>query len=80
VAVGGFSVPVAVAIMATLAFVLCIGQKSGAKYRFWTAVNLVLWCTYDVMTASFGTLAVHIAQILFTVLGMLLFDRKKDIG
>lgn len=75
--VGGFNPLVYLAIVATLAFVLCINQKSGAKYRFWTMINLLLWCVYDLLSESYEVLIVHIVQVLFTVTGMIIHDRKK---
>lgn len=65
-------------IVASLTFILCIGQKNGAKYRFWTIVNMLLWCTYDILSRSYSVLASHIPQLLFTVAGMIIHDRKKS--
>lgn len=64
-------------IVASLTFIMCIGQKSGAKYRFWTIVNNLLWCLYDVLSKSFGALTSHIPLLLFTVAGMIIHDRKS---
>lgn len=78
-AVGGFKDPlVYVAIAATLTFVMCIGQTNGAKYRFWTLFNNFLWLLYDVLSKSWEVLiTVHIPLIIFTVAGMIAYDRKK---
>lgn len=65
------------AIIASLSFILCIGQKSGAKYRFWTIVNVVLWCVYDLISGSYGALTSHIPLLVFTVAGMIIHDRKS---
>lgn len=67
------------AIIASLTFIMCIGQKNGAKYRFWTIVNNVLWCAYDVFSKSFGALTTHIPLLIFTVVGMIIHDRKKKV-
>ena len=67
----------AIAILAALAFIMCIGQKNGAKYRFWTIVNMTLWCTYDGLSGTYSALANHIPLLLFTVAGMIIHDRKK---
>ena len=75
---GGISALGTLVIVASLTFVMCIGQKSGAKYRFWTIVNMVLWCTYDVLAPAYSALATHIPQLLFTVAGMIIHDRKRD--
>ena len=40
-------------------------------------VNMVLWCTYDVLSKSFGALSSHIPLLLFTVAGMIIHDRKN---
>lgn len=76
-AVGGLSTLGILAIVASLTFIMCIGQKNGAKYRFWTIVNMVLWCLYDVLSKSFGALTSHIPLLVFTVAGMIIHDRKK---
>ena len=70
----------ALVIIASLTFIMSIGQKSGAKYRFWTIVNMVLWCTYDVLSHSYSVLITHIPQLTFTVIGMLIHDIKKKEG
>ena len=64
-------------IVASLTFIMCIGQKDGAKYRFWTIVNMILWCLYDILSASFSALVTHIPLLLFTILGMLIHDKKN---
>lgn len=77
-AFGGINALCILAIIASLTFVMCIGQKNGAKYRFWTIVNMLLWCSYDVLSKSFGALVTHIPQLLFTVVGMIIHDRKNN--
>lgn len=64
------------AIIASLTFILCIGQKVGSKYRFWTLVNMGLWCLYDILSGSFGVLFTHGTQLAFAVVGMVIHDRK----
>ncbi len=66
------------AICGCLAFVMCIGQKNGAKYRFWTIVNMVMWCVYDIVCGAYSVLITHVIQLLFAVAGMIIHDRKKD--
>ncbi len=65
------------AIIASLTFILCIGQSNGSKYRFWTIVNMVLWITYDIIKGSYAALFTHVSLFLFTVLGKLIHDRKR---
>jgi len=73
-----FSAPIDVlAIIASLTFIMCVGQKSGAKYRFWTIINMCLWCLYDILKGSYGPLITHVTLLLFTVAGMIIHDRKK---
>ncbi len=77
-AVSEFSPLVLLVIVASLTFLLCIGQKNGAKYRFWTIVNISLWCLYDVLSASYGALITHGSLLTFTAVGMLIHDRKAE--
>ncbi|MBQ3602676.1 MAG: YgjV family protein [Clostridia bacterium] len=79
-AVGGVTGLSILAIVATLMFIMCIGQKSGAKYRFWTILNNSLWCLYDILSKSYGALTSHIPLLIFTVVGMIIHDRKKKGG
>ncbi len=65
------------AIVASLTFILCIGQKVGSKYRFWTLVNMGLWCLYDVLSLSFAALITHGTQLVFAVIGMVIHDRNS---
>lgn len=66
------------AIIASLTFIMCIGQDNASKYRFWTIVNMVLWITYDILKGSYAALFTHVSLLLFTVLGKLIHDRKRD--
>ena len=75
--VGGFTALGLLAIVATLTFILCIGQKDGARYRFWTVVNMVLWCLFDVLSQSYNALITHVTLLVFTLVGMILHDRKQ---
>ena len=73
----GFSWLCMLAIVASLTFILCIGQKVGSKYRFWTLVNMCLWCLYDILSGSFGVLFTHGTQLVFAVIGIIIHDRNK---
>lgn len=73
----GFSWLCVLAIIASLTFILCIGQKVGSKYRFWTLVNMCLWCLYDILSGSFGVLFTHGTQLVFAVIGMIIHDRNS---
>ena len=64
-------------IVASLTFILCIGQTNGAKYRFWTIVNMVLWCSYDIIAPVYPSLVTHVSLLIFTVAGMIIHDRKN---
>ena len=65
------------AMIASLSFILCIGQKNGAKYRLCTALNSSLWLTYDLISGSYGPMVTH--GILFgsVIFGILVHDLKK---
>ena len=67
----------ALVIIASLTFILCIGQKNGAKYRFWTLINMILWCLYDILSKSYSVLITHTPQLIFAIVGMVIHDRKK---
>ena len=69
----------AIALIASLTFIMCVGQKTGAKYRIWTIINMVLWCTYDVLAGAYGGLITHVSLLVFTAVGMLLHDRKENL-
>lgn len=66
-------------IVASLTFIFCIGQKNGAGYRFWTIVNMLLWCLYDVLAGTYSALMTHAALLVFTVVGMIMHDRNKKV-
>ncbi|MBE7039740.1 MAG: YgjV family protein [Ruminococcaceae bacterium] len=66
----------ALVIIASLTFIMCIGQPNGARYRFWTIVNMVLWCSYDLIAPAYPSLITHIPLLIFTVVGMVIHDRK----
>lgn len=74
--VGGVKPLVILAIVASLTFVMCIGQTSGAKYRFWTIINIGLWCLYDILSKSYSALITHGVLLVFTVIGMIVHDKK----
>ncbi|MBE7040293.1 MAG: YgjV family protein [Ruminococcaceae bacterium] len=66
----------ALVIIASLTFIMCIGQPNGARYRFWTIVNMVLWCSYDLIAPAYPSLVTHIPLLIFTIVGMVIHDRK----
>lgn len=72
---GGISPLGLLVIIASLTFVMCIGQHSGAKYRFWTLVNMSLWCIYDILSGSYNVLVTHVPQLAFVIIGILIHDR-----
>ncbi len=65
-------------IVASLTFIFCIGQSEGAGYRFWTIVNMLLWCLYDTLAGVYSALVSHGLLLVFTVGAMLWHDRKKE--
>lgn len=73
----GFSWLGLLAIVACLMFVMCIGQKNGAKYRIWTIVNMSLWVIYDILSGAYSVLPSHIPQLIFPIVGVFVHDIKK---
>lgn len=70
-------------IIAALAFIMSITQENGKAFRFWTIINALAWCIYDVFAKVYAPLFQHIAHFLFTVVGMVIHDfqdkkAKKD--
>lgn len=66
------------ALVASLTFVMCIGQKNGKKYRVWTFINTVLWITYDLINLSFGPFVTHMVQLSTNIFGIVIHDLKKN--
>ncbi len=66
-----------VAMVASLTFIGCIGQKNGAKYRIWTFANTALWIAYDLICASYGPLTTHLIQLGFVITGIVVHDIKN---
>jgi len=73
---GGITLPTVIAIIAAVVFVLCVGQKNGAKYRFWTLFNVGLWILHDIVALTFGPLVSHAIQFITALTGAILHDRK----
>lgn len=76
--IGGFTWLAALAIVASLTFVIGIGQSNGTAFRRWTLANAVLWCSYDLLSKSYAGLIPHVVMLVFTVVGMFVQDRKKQ--
>ena len=66
-----------VAMVASLTFIMCVGQKTGRKYRVWTFINTVLWMTYDVLKASYGPLVTHGILLCTVISGFIMHDIRK---
>ena len=66
-----------IAMLASLTFVMCVGQKNGRKYRIWTFINTALWMTYDVLKASYGPLLTHGILICTVIFGIIVHDIRK---
>lgn len=73
---GGISLFGAIAIIASLSYIMAIIQKSGAGYRFWTIINMILWCLYDIITGSYSVLITHVPQLVTAFVSALFHDRK----
>lgn len=74
---GGVTALGLLVIVASFTFLMCIGQKNGAKYRIWVSVNISLWCLYDILSGSYSALVSHIPLLIFNFAGMFIYDRKK---
>ncbi len=66
-----------VVIAAFLAYIMGAASKSGRMYRVWSISNSLLWCFYDIITASYGVLPTHIILMLVSLVGMIVHDREK---
>ena len=65
-----------IVIFASLSFVMAIGQENGKMYRFWTIINIALWCLYDFLAEQYSPLLMHIAILIFTLIGIIIHDFK----
>ena len=67
-----------IALVASVSFTLCIGAENGRFYRIFTVVNMILWCSYDALVPNWDVLFfTHLPLLIFTLVGMLIHDRKK---
>ena len=65
-------------IMTAMCFVVSIGQPNGAGYRFWVSANLTLFVLYDFVAGSYSTFAAHLVQLVVNLIGVYLYDKKKN--
>ncbi len=75
--IGGLTFLSVLTILACMTFIMGILQKNGARYRFWTILNCVLWSIYDICSGSYNGLIAHLTVLIFSVAGMIINDRKK---
>jgi len=75
---GGFTWLCLLAIVACMTFILSVIQNNGAIFRIWTFANMILWITYDLLSKSYAGLIPHVIMLVFTLVGMLVQDRKKQ--
>lgn len=73
---GGISLLGLLVIVASLIFIVCVCQKNGTAYRFWTLINMLLWCVYDILSGSYSVLVAHVPQLIFVIAGILIYDRQ----
>ncbi len=66
-----------IAMLASLTFIMCVGQKNGRKYRIWTFINTALWMIYDILKASYGPLLTHGILISTVIFGIVVHDIRK---
>lgn len=75
---GGVTALGLLVIIASLTFIMCIGQANGAKYRMWSITNFVLWCLYDILAPAYPSLITHVSLLIFALVGIFINDRKKQ--
>ena len=69
-----------IAMVASLTFIMCVGQKSGRKYRIWTFINTALWMIYDLLGAAYGPLITHSILLCTVISGVIMHDIcKKEL-
>ncbi len=73
----GFTVPCLFSIAAAMCFVMSVVQSTGKAFRFWCLFNNVAWMLYDIVAATYSGLIIHVTMFAFTVVGIVLHDRKK---
>ena len=73
----GISIGLILMIGASVAYQLGCAGKSGATYRFWILINLLLWCVYDIISLTIGALLTHGIQLAIHIIGMLIYDRQS---
>jgi hypothetical protein len=57
---------------------MCIGQKTGTKYRIWTFINTALWMIYDLINLAWGPLLTHAILLTTVISGIVIHDIKKN--
>lgn len=67
-----------IAMVASLTFIMCIGQKTGTKYRIWTFINTALWLTYDIIKLTPGPIVTHGIQLCTVISGIFIHDIKRN--
>lgn len=67
-----------IAMVASLTFVMCIGQKNGKTYRIWTFINTALWLSYDLLQphTAYGPALTHTIQLCIVISGIAIHDVK----
>ncbi len=65
-------------ILAALAFIMSIAQKSGKKYRLWMGLNSLSWIAYDLVTMSYGPLTTHTILFACSLIGMIIHDFRQS--
>lgn len=77
VVANGLSLPSILVIITAYAYIMCIAQENGKMYRVWATLNVVVWCAYDLAGALYAPLMQHSVQLVITLIGMIIHDRKK---
>ena len=66
-----------ITMIASMTFIMCIIQKTGAKYRAWVLINTLLWMLYDILMHTYGPLLIHGIQLVTVLSGVMIHDLKK---
>lgn len=78
IAANGLSFASTLVIITAYAYIMCIAQENGKMYRVWATLNVVVWCIYDLTQHQSAQLLQHSVQLLITLIGMIIYDRKKE--
>ncbi len=74
----GFDLYTLLAITAALFFVASLLQSAGKGYRFCSVFNTAIWSAYDILVGAFAALLTHGTLLMVNLIGVILYDVKKE--